>query len=151
MKKYRTLRGFLNGEESDESDYFAYSATLRIFGDGLDLDEISRRTGVEPTRIHHKGERRGPRSPAFKHDMWSYSPPISEDRPLEEHITALWDQIRPARDYLLSLKKAATVDVSLGYRSNIDHAGVEVPHTCLEMFTSLEVPFGISIIVTGDG
>jgi Domain of unknown function (DUF4279) len=80
--------------------------------------------------------------------MWSYSPPIAEKQPLEEHINALWEQIRPSRDYLLSLKKSAVVDVFLGYRSNIDQAGVEVPHTCLEMFTSLEIPFGISIIIT---
>ena len=76
------------------------------------------------------------------------SPPIAEDRPLEEHINALWEQIRPARDYLVSLKQFATVDVFLGYRSNIDHAGVQVPHTCLEMFMSLEIPLGISIIIT---
>ncbi len=148
MKRFRTLRGFLNGDEPNEPDYFAYSATLRVFGDDLDLDEITHRIGIQPTRSHRKGEKKGPRSPEFKHDLWSYSPSIVEDRPLEDHINALWEQIRPVRDYLVSLKKIATVDVFLGYRSNIDHAGVEVPHTCLEMFTSLEIPFGISIIIT---
>ncbi len=39
------------------------------------------------------------------------------------------------------------VDVFLGYRSNVDYAGVEVPYTCLEMFTELEIPFGLSIVV----
>jgi hypothetical protein len=39
------------------------------------------------------------------------------------------------------------VDVFLTYSSNVDTAGIEVPHTSLEMFTELEVPFGISIIV----
>lgn len=47
----------------------------------------------------------------------------------------------------MDLKKRAHVDVFLGYRSNIDHAGVEVPHTCLELFTRLEIPFGLSIII----
>ena len=125
MKAFRTLRGFLNGGEPDEPDYFAYSATLRVFGDHLDLDEISRRIGIQPTRFHRKGEKQGLRSPGFKHDLWWYSPPIAEDRPLEEHINALWEQIRPARDYLVSLKQIATVDVFLGYRSNIDDDGVQ--------------------------
>jgi len=147
MKEFRTLRGFIAGDEPNEPDYFAYSATLRIFGSDLDLDEISRCMGIQPTHSHRKGDKYGPRSPGFKHDQWSYSPPIAEERPLEDHINALWEQIRPRRDYIISLKKIAKVDVFLGYRSNIDHAGVEVPHTCLEMFTSLEIPFGISIVV----
>jgi len=49
---------------------------------------------------------------------------------------------------LLELKKSLTVDVFLGYRSSCDHAGIEVPHTSLEMFTELEIPFGVSIIIT---
>jgi hypothetical protein len=37
--------------------------------------------------------------------------------------------------------------VFLGYRSNCETAGFEVPHTSLEMFTELQIPFGISIVV----
>jgi hypothetical protein len=37
--------------------------------------------------------------------------------------------------------------VFLGYRSDCDTAGVEVPYTSLEIFIELEVPFGLSIIV----
>ena len=48
----------------------------------------------------------------------------------------------------MDLKKREHVDVFLGYRSNIDHAGVEIPHTCLELFTRLEIPLGLSIIIT---
>ena len=72
MKAFKTLRGFLDGGEPDEADYFAYSATLRVFGDDLDLNEITRRMGIQPTRFHWKGERQGPRSPEFRHDHWSY-------------------------------------------------------------------------------
>ncbi|MGE0761205.1 MAG: DUF4279 domain-containing protein [Pirellulaceae bacterium] len=71
--------------------------------------------------------------------------PESED--LEVHINALWSAIRPHRDFIKSLKSQATVDVFLGYRSNCDHAGLSIPHTCLEMFTQLEIPFGVSIII----
>ena len=44
-------------------------------------------------------------------------------------------------------KKNLTVDVFLGYQSNCDHAGVEVPYQSLEIFRELRVPFGLSIIV----
>jgi hypothetical protein len=146
-QSFRTLRGFLTGQEPKEEDEFAYSATLRIFGESLDFDEINLRLGLVPTSTHRKGERKGPKSPPYKHDMWSYSPNLEEVRPLEEHINALWNDIRRAKDYLLALKKMVNVDVFLGYRTNVDTAGIEVPYTCLEMFTELEIPFGISIIV----
>jgi hypothetical protein len=144
---FRTLRGALEGSESDEEPYFAYSATLRIFGEIPDFDDISIRLQLVPTRTHRKGDKPGPRSPGFPHDMWSYSPPLDESEPLEEHIEALWAKLKPHKQYLLELKKNLSVDVFLGYRSNCDHAGIEVPHQSLEMFTELEIPFGVSIII----
>jgi Domain of unknown function (DUF4279) len=59
-KMFRTLRGFLNGEEPDEANYFRFSARLRIHGDNVPFEEISERLGIQPTHLHRKGERRGP-------------------------------------------------------------------------------------------
>jgi len=144
---FRTLRGFLDGSEPDEETYFAYSATLRLVGVLPDLQLITDTLGVTPTQALRKGQRITPRSAPLQHDCWHYSPPIPETERLEVHINALWMAIKDHRDFILGLKRTATVDVFLGYRSNCDHAGVEVPHTCLEMFTALEIPFGLSIII----
>jgi hypothetical protein len=145
---FHTLRGALTGHEPNEPPYFAYSATLRIFGERLDLDDITQQLGLTPTNSHRKGDRRSPRSAPYKLDMWSYKPPVPEERPLEAHIDALWADIQHATAYLRALKHSAMVDVFLGYRSNIDHAGVSVPATSLVMFIELEIPFGLSIIIT---
>lgn len=144
---FRTLRGWFAGEEPDEETYFAYCASLRIFGNIPDIDEISANLGLIPTNTYRRGDRRGERSPPYKHDMWSFSPDIPEEEPLEHHINTLWTELKPNKVYLLNLKRTLTVDVFLGYRSNCDHAGIEIPHTCLEMFTELEIPFGMSIII----
>lgn len=145
--KFQTLRGFLSGGEPDEDPWFSYSATLRIFGENLDFDEIETNLRVAPTHTHRKGEQKGSRSAPFPHDMWSYTPAIDNKRELAEHIDTLWSTIKHAKEYLRNLKKVASVDVFLSYDSNIDMAGVEVPHTCLEMFTELEIPFGVSIVI----
>ena len=79
--------------------------------------------------------------------MWSYTPPISKNEPLQIHIDTLWNTFRQHKDYLLELKQNLRVDVFLGYRSNCDNAGVEIPHTSLDIFRELQVPFGLSIIV----
>lgn len=147
QRSFRTLRGFLTGSEPDERNHFHFSATLRIHGDGVPFEEISQRLGVEATNRHRKGERRGPKSPAFQDDAWQYQPSLPETEPLELHIQALWEVVRPEVEYVKSLKSRFRVDVFCGYRSNCDHAGFEVSHRCLEMFIALEVPFGISVIV----
>ena len=56
---FRTLRGFINGQEPGEANYFHFSATLRIHGDGIPFEEISERLGVERTHVHRKGEHHG--------------------------------------------------------------------------------------------
>jgi Domain of unknown function (DUF4279) len=147
MRTFRTLRGAVEGNEPDEPAYFCYMASLRIFGDDLPFDQISTALALVPTSTARRGDRRGPRSPARKDDMWCYSPALAEERPLHEHVDALWSAIRPGAIYLRELKKTSRVDVFLGYRSNIDTAGVEVPHESLGMFTALEVPFSLSIII----
>jgi len=145
---FRTLRGFLDGHEPDESNYFAYSATLRIFGKIPDLDDITQRLGIAPTRAHRCGDRLKPDSLPWKDDMWSFTAQVGQSEPLHVHIDALWNIFREHRQYLLDLKRTATVDVFLGYSSNCDHAGVVVPYQSLEIFRELQVPLGISIIVT---
>lgn len=148
-KAFRTLRGFLAGHEPDEEDYFCSCATLRIHGVGVPFDEISSRLGVQPTRLHRVGERKRSRSEAvYRDDAWHYRPDVPETEPLDRHVEALWRVVRPHVDYLKALKRNHMVDVFCGFRSNNDHAGVHVSHQFLEMFIALEVPFGLSIIVT---
>lgn len=126
--------------------YFAYSATLRIFGNIPDLGDISTHLGLQPTQAHLQHDKRQG-SIEFSSDMWAYTPSLDKSEPLERHIEALWEKLRPHKEYLLVLKKSLTVDVFLGYRSNCDHCGVEIAHTSLEMFLELKIPFGLSIIV----
>jgi hypothetical protein len=146
-QSFRTLRGFINGNEPDDEIYFSYSATLRIFGKIPDLEMLTSEMGFPPTDFHRIGEKKGDKSPGFEHDMWSFKPSIPETEPLGHHIDALWAAIKSKTDFLISLKKTLTVDVFLGYRTNCDLAGVEIPHSSLEMFRELQIPLGISIII----
>jgi hypothetical protein len=62
--------------------------------------------------------------------------------------TALTNALKDRKESVLQLKHGLTVDVFLGYSSNCDQAGVEVRYQSLEIFRELQVPFGLSIIVT---
>lgn len=135
-------------EERGEETYFNFSATLRIFGNIPSIDELSQTLGVSPTHSHRRRENRDPLSLPYRHDMWIYEVPITSTEPLHIHIDELWNVFRSRKHELLRLKDDLTVDVFLGYRSNSDNAGVEVPAKSLEMFIELQIPFGLSIIIT---
>jgi hypothetical protein len=117
---YQTLPGFATGEGPEEAINFAYSATLRIFGTIPNLDELSQNLSLVPTHVHRRDELRHPSSRPYQHDMWMYEPPVKESEPLHTHIDALWAAVRNRKQYLLDLKRTATVDVICGYRSNSD-------------------------------
>jgi hypothetical protein len=144
---FRTLRGLIDGHEPAEPNYFKFSAALRIHGESVPFEEIEQALRVAPTHIHRKGELRGPRSPAYRDDAWHYEPPVPQSDPLASHLDELWSVVRPAVEYLKGLKSHCKVDVLCGYRSNCDTAGFEVPHTSLELFAALEVPFGVSVVI----
>jgi hypothetical protein len=119
------------------------SAALIITGDGLDLDGISRTLGLAPTNISRKGERYGHAGTLCDYDMWYYSASVDGLRPLDEHIMALWDMVRPHIGYLRNLKQKFSVKVSLDVKSSIPDA--EVDHRCLGLFAELEIPFRVSV------
>lgn len=131
-----------------EEPYFCFCATLRIFGDIGDLEAIGRQLGLQPKRMYRKGERKSPRrADVWPRDGWLYRPPVDESRPLEEHIMALWDVLRPHIAFLKALKQKHEVDIFCGYRSNSCTAGFDVSHECLGLFIELEIPFGVSVII----
>ena len=127
--------------------YFCYTASLRIFGDIEDLDEITRIVGVNPSKTHRRGDRRTERSQPYKHDMWCYAPNVHEEESLSKHLSALWGAIGENAEEIKALKDKLTVDIFCGYRSDCDHAGFEVDHRSLTIFRELEVPFSVSVIV----
>ena len=134
--------------EDAEEYKFAYSATLRIFGNIDDFDAISRELRLEPTHTHRRGDRPRPTAAPYKEEMWSYTAPVDRSEPLGEHIDALWARLKPHKQFLLTIKQSLTVDIFLGYHSDCDHAGVEVPPSSLEVFTQLGIPFSLSIVLS---
>lgn len=131
--------------DSDEPSCFAYSATLRIHGADLPLEDVTRALGVSPSHQHRAGEKTRPAARPFKDDAWHYTAPLPEEEELTEHLRLLWRTVEPHVDYLLDLK--ANVDVCCGYRSNNGAAGFAVEPDALQIFAALNVPFGVSVIV----
>ena len=129
----------------DELSYFAHSATLRIHGTDLPFQGISVALGVAPSHTHRAGERPRASARPYSEDAWHYTAPVAEDAELTEHLRSLRRSVEPAVRYLTALD--AKVDVFCSYRSNNGAAGFAVEPDALQMFTALNVPFGLSVIV----
>jgi hypothetical protein len=110
--------------------------------------EIEQVTGLKATDCHLKGEVKIEKTgKTWGGDMWLLESPLPEEDSLSDHLYWLAEQILPHLDYFLRLKESGVeLDIFCGYRSNCWHAGFEVEHEALELFTKLKVPFGISVI-----
>ena len=129
----------------DELSYFAYSATLRIHGKDLPFEDIESALAVTPSYTHKAGERSRSGARQYRDDAWHFTAPVAEEAELTEHLRRLWQTVKPAVHYLNKLD--AAVDVFCGYRSNHGAAGLAVEPDALQIFTTLKVPFGLSVIV----
>ena len=97
----------------EEDLYFCFTASLRIFGDIEDMDQITNIVGVQPTKSHRKGEKRTGRSKPYTQDMWCYEPKIDEKENLSKHLNALWAAIGQNAQKIKELKKQYNVDITL--------------------------------------
>jgi len=69
-------------------------ASLRVFGDGLEPEEVSALLGREPTRSHRKGDLAGSDSPGRSGSVeptgaWILDSWLPEKAEIEEHVEAL--------------------------------------------------------------
>ena len=131
---------------------FHFGASLFIKGDGLDLDEISRTLGLEPTTISQKGARYGHAQTLCDYDGWYYHSLVAKERPLDEHIIALWDAVRAHIGYLRDPKQKFEVYVSVHVTSSSLWIGeystlFEVDHRCMGLFTELGIPCKVFVTI----
>ena len=136
-------------EHQEDKLYFEYSATLRIFGEIVDLELISKKLEIQPTKTITKGFKRSESSKPSLYDMWflESSKYISKEESLSLHLDYLWGEIREKVDSIKEYKNTLNVDIFCGYRSNCDNAGFEIDHNSLKIFEALEVPVSVSVII----
>ena len=66
------------------------SVSLRVFGDGLEPDEVSALLGNQPTRFHRKGDKsRGNNSAVEPTGAWILDSTLPEKAEIEEHVESL--------------------------------------------------------------
>lgn len=140
---------------NEDAAYFAFSATLRIHGTDIGVDDITQALALTPTYCHRSGQLRSKTigksesssARRFYDDAWHYSPDLPDEAPLDMHLQLLWSDIAPSESYLVDLKSKHQIDVFCGYRSNCDQSGFQLSPKSFAIFTTLDISCEMSVII----
>ncbi len=100
------------------------SAGIRIIGQKLELEDISRELGLVPSHVHRAGELDKFGEP-YTQDMWLLESPLGKRSELDSHLKWLVQQLEPGFGYLKTIKSQSKIDVFCGY-TGIDDGGLSL-------------------------
>jgi hypothetical protein len=128
-----------------EREQFAAGAAFRVYGTGLDIDNITHELGITPDHRHREGELDPGRRP-YPHDMWSLSSPLAKDRDLDLHLVWLGERLLNRKNYILSLRRDFTVDIYCWKNCFSEQSGLTLPTNVLRIFIELNLDLGVSLL-----
>lgn len=94
-------------------------ASLRVFGDGLEPDEVSALLGHPPTRSHRRGDKIGDKLGPHGHAVeptgaWILDSRISEKAEVEDHVESILALLTSDHDEWASLTERFSASILCG-------------------------------------
>jgi hypothetical protein len=137
----------------DRQDDKWNTASLGIYGEPLDLKEITQRLGLTPTSSGRKGEIRNsarvknprPRRNSF----WLLKSPLPDLQPLQEHLQWLVDKLEPKREVLEELARRFQIKFICGFSSGNGQGGCTLDPGLLARLSSFEIPLVLDLYPPG--
>jgi uncharacterized protein DUF4279 len=121
-------------------------ASIRIFGETLQPEEIGAALGLKATRTHSKGQPRSPRFKAvWRESFWSLQSPLGKDRDLASHLRWLLDTLEPKLTVIRSLSEKYQVNLFCGLISGNGEGGFTLDSTTLARIAKLGVPLVVDL------
>jgi hypothetical protein len=120
-------------------------AGLRIMGEDIDLDAISRELNLTPSHVHRRGEL-DKSGDQYAHDMWLLDSPLGKHEQLDAHLKWLGKQLKPHSGYLKSVKNIARVDVFCSCTA-VGEGGLSLTPDSLSVSTELGLNLELSLIL----
>lgn len=107
-------------------------ASLRVFGDALEPEEVSALLGHEPTRCHRKGDKCGPHGVSIEPTgAWILDSRISEKAEVEDHVESILALLSTDGDEWASLTERFSASILCGLFLDQYNEGFELsPRLC---------------------
>ncbi len=122
-----------------------FRASMRMFGEHLDFDHITRSLGIQPSSTHRAGET-GLGGQAFTHDLWSIEAPLEWSETLDKHLLSLSQMLEPHYVFLRTLKRQAQLRSFCGIISEGRDCAFRLSPHGLRIFTHLDIKMELSLI-----
>jgi hypothetical protein len=122
-------------------------ACIRISGDNLQPDEVSRELGLQATKSGLKGERLSgrPRMRPLLSSLWMLNSPLSDQSPLEDHLKWLLDVLEPKFHVISRITKQHQAEFFCGFGSDNGQGGCIFAVELLERLVKLGVPLVLDL------
>lgn len=121
-------------------------ATLRIYGDQLEPDELSRRLGLKPSESQTKGRPTEQQGLASVGGWFLSSKRQIESRDVQRHLGWILDQISDREPVLKELQaQGFEMDVFCFWVSAHGHGGPELSHEIMQRPSSLRLKIGFDV------
>lgn len=107
-------------------------ASLRVFGDVLEPEEVSALLGHPPTRSHRKGDKCGPNGASVEPTgAWILDSRISEKNEVEDHVESILALLTSDHDEWSSLTERFSASILCGIFLDQYNEGFELsPRLC---------------------
>jgi hypothetical protein len=122
-------------------------ASLRIFGDDLEPDQITRMLGKDPTRSDKKGEPRSwvPNRPIARTGSWSLKAPSCEPGNLDPQIKEIFHSLTPDLNIWAELTSRFKAELFCGLFMKEWNEGECLSAESLYLLGSRSIPIGLDI------
>ncbi len=124
-----------------------YTVEFRIYGVGLDTDEISQILGLTPSTIQQEGEKRD-RNTEFRQSMWGYGKTTGNGllqwQSLEDGIQDLLLDLLPLKSQLLNCSKESQFIFWCGHFHDTFGSGPMLSNHLLVAVSNLRASIEIS-------
>jgi Domain of unknown function (DUF4279) len=121
-------------------------ATLRIYGDQLQPDELSIQLGLTPSKCQKKGQITQARSISPVGGWFLSSQGQVESRDVQRHIVWILDQINDRQAFLKDLQdQGYEMDIFCFWVSAHGHGGPELSHEIMQRLSSMRLKVGFDI------
>jgi hypothetical protein len=117
-------------------------ASLRIFGETLEPEEVGVALGLAATRSHLKGELRSTRYKAvWRESAWLLQSPLADENDMVDHLKWLLDVFEPKLDLVAELSNKYKIDFFCGFSSGNGQGGFRLDSVTLHRIAK----FGIAL------
>jgi hypothetical protein len=138
-------------EENLSDDMKWYKACLRISGETLQPEEVSRELGLVATSSGLKGEflSSSRLKRPLRSSVWILESPLDKQILLEDHLKWLLDALEPKSEIISRIAKQCEADFFCGFSSNNGQGGCAFSVALLERLAKLGVPLVLDLYPPG--